>query len=106
MHEREGTGARVRRESGRHLGGDEVAAAALRREDDGPLGPFGDLGSSRRRRGGGGDLAPDGAAAGPPGGGGEDDRGRAAAGSHGGGGENGRSRRKCCRMHGLVARRR
>ena len=89
-----------------HLVGDEVAAAALRRDDHGPLGPPGGLGSSRRRRRGGGDLAPDGAtraAAGPPG-----VRSRAAAGPHGGGGgdEYGRSRRERHRLHGLTARRR
>lgn len=90
-----------------NLGGDEVAASALRREDDGPLGPFGGLGGSRRRRRGGGDLAPDGATratAGPPGGGGDDGRSCAAAGSHGGGGDDGRSPRDCSRVHGLIAR--
>jgi hypothetical protein len=45
-----GWGGRLGACAGRHLGGDEVAAAALRREDDGPLGPFGGLGASRRRR--------------------------------------------------------
>lgn len=92
-----------------HLVGDEVAPAALRRDDHGPLGPPGGLGSSCRRRRGGGDLAPDGAtraAAGPPGVGGDDIRSRAAAGPHGGGGEYGRSRRERHRLHGLTARRR
>ena len=46
------------------LVGDDVAAAALRRDDDRPLGPAGGghgSGSGRGRRGGGGgELAPDG----------------------------------------------
>lgn len=47
----------------RHLGGDEVAAAALRRDDDGPLGPaWGQQAGGRRRRGDG-ELAPDSAGA-------------------------------------------
>lgn len=87
-----------------HLVGDEVAPAALRRDDHGPLGPPGGLGSSCRRRRGGGDLAPDGAtraAAGPPGVGGDYVRSRAAAEPHGGGGEYGRSRRERHRLHGF-----
>jgi hypothetical protein len=88
-----------------HLVGDEVAPAALWRDDHGPLGPPGGLGSSRRRCRGGGDLTLDGAtraAAGPPGVGGKDARSRAAAGTRGGGGEYGRSRRERYCRHGLT----
>jgi len=87
------------------LVGDEVAPAALWRDDHGPLGPPGGLGSSRRRCRGGGDLTLDGAtraAAGPPGVGGKDARSRAAAGTRGGGGEYGRSRRERYCRHGLT----
>ena len=75
-----------------NLGGDEVAAAALRRDDDGPLGPaWGQRAGGRRRRGDG-ELAPDGAGAGA----------RATAGPRGDGGsrgDDGRSPRGCCRLH-------
>jgi hypothetical protein len=45
------------------LGGDEVAAAALRGDDDGLLGPLGGHGAGRDEGGGGGRTGPGGARA-------------------------------------------